>query len=240
MNDRSIVSNFTVHIPPPCHEEVGILHADDDILVVIKPSGLLSVPGRYLKDCVQHRVAFDYADAMIVHRLDLDTSGVMVLTRSKRAAQSLSRQFREREVGKEYVAVVWGRLDADSGTLDFPLAPDPVARPRHVVSAEGREAITDFEVEFRGANSTRVRLKPRTGRSHQLRVHLSHIGHPILGCDLYAHDEALKASARLMLHAERLSFRHPSNGDIVEFHAPAPFGRLSDEPGRMDRVTKSP
>ncbi len=224
MNHRSIVTEFTTHIPPPCHEQVEILHADDDILVVVKPSGLLSVPGRYLKDCVQHRVVFDYADAMIVHRLDLDTSGVMVLTRSKRAAQSLSRQFRERTVTKEYVAVVWGEIEPDAGRLDFPLAPDPVARPRHVVSAAGREAITDFVVEARNKSNTRVRLMPKTGRSHQLRVHLSYIGHPILGCDLYAHEPALRAAPRLMLHAEVLGFEHPVNRERVSFRSPAPFG----------------
>lgn len=217
------MTKFTEHIPPPCHEEVEILHVDADIVVVVKPSGLLSVPGRYVKDCLHYRMMFEYADVQVIHRLDLDTSGVMVLARSKRAAQSLSAQFREREVGKEYVAVVWGHVDPPIGTLDFPLAADPVQRPRHLVSKGGREAITDYEVQAQiGANS-RLRLKPLTGRSHQLRVHLAHIGHPILGCDLYAHSNAFKAADRLMLHAEKLTFKHPLSGKQLSFSTPPQF-----------------
>ncbi len=215
--------NFTEHIPPPCTEEVEILHADRDIVVAVKPSGLLSVPGRYLKDCMLHRMMYEFGDIHMVHRLDLDTSGVMVMARSKAAAQSLHKQFREREVDKEYVAIVWGEVQAKSGVLDFPLEPDPVNRPRHRVSENGREAITHYEGEGTVDGNTRLRLKPVTGRSHQLRVHTSHIGHPILGCDLYAHPEALNASERLMLHAETLGFSHPSTGERQAFHSKSPF-----------------
>ncbi|MDZ7684854.1 MAG: RluA family pseudouridine synthase [Gammaproteobacteria bacterium] len=232
---RKFMAEFTAHIPPPCDEAVNILHADDDLLVVVKPAGLLSVPGRFVKDCVLHRVIFDYADASIVHRLDLDTSGVMVLTRSKRAARSLSEQFRERRVDKEYVAIAWGHIEESRGTLDFPLGPDPINRPRHLVTSEGREAITDYEVgAFIGAH-TRVRLRPKTGRSHQLRIHLAHIGHPILGCDLYAHPDAFAAAGRLMLHAERLSFEHPASRERVTFAADAPF--LGVETACDDKVS---
>ncbi len=217
------MARFTTHIPPPCDEAVTVIHADDEVLVVVKPAGLLSVPGRFVKDCVLHRLVFDYPDAAIVHRLDLDTSGLMVLTRTLRSAQGLSAQFRERQVEKEYVALVWGRLDPASGTIDFPLAPDPVARPRHLVSEQGREAITHYEVLAVEAGSSRVLLRPKTGRSHQLRVHLSHLGHPILGCDLYAHPEAFAAANRLCLHASKLGFSHPATGEWVEFESPVPF-----------------
>ena len=113
-----VAEAFTSHIPAPCREEVEIVHVDDHLIVVNKPSGLLSVPGRYVKDCVLHRVFFEYADVSIVHRLDLDTSGLMVLARSKLAARELSRQFRERQVGKEYEAIVWGRVQAKEGEIN--------------------------------------------------------------------------------------------------------------------------
>lgn len=212
------MDNFTAHIPPPCHEEVEIVYVDDHLLVVNKPAGLLSVPGRFVKDCVHHRLLYEYADAAIVHRLDLDTSGLMVLTRSKLAAQEVSRQFRERLVKKEYIAMVWGRLDPETGRIDLPLSGDPTNRPRHRVEFEsGKEAITDYEVLCGTVDQSLVRLKPLTGRSHQLRVHLAHLGHPILGCDLYAHDAAFKAASRLMLHASKLSLVHPGSGDTVTF-----------------------
>jgi tRNA pseudouridine32 synthase/23S rRNA pseudouridine746 synthase len=217
------VSGFTQHIPPPCKEEVKIVFADDDILVVDKPSGLLSVPGRYLKDCVQHRVQFDFPDVRVVHRLDLDTSGLMVFALSKPAARELSRQFRQREVKKEYVAEVWGNVESD-GIIEARLAPDPVNRPRHLVDpARGKEAITRYEIAAVREDSTRLRLFPETGRSHQLRVHLAHIGHPILGCDLYAHEAAFKAAPRLMLHAACLSFLHPRSATRVEYDSAPDF-----------------
>jgi len=199
------------------------VHADDHVLVVDKPSGLLSVPGRYLKDSVLHRVIFDYPDVSVVHRLDLDTSGLLVLARSKHAARDLSGQFRDRQVEKQYVAVVWGEL-AQDGEIGLPLSADPERRPRHRVDPEhGKEAITAYEVIASGPDASRLRLRPRTGRSHQLRVHLAHIGHPILGCDLYAHDEALHAAPRLLLHASRLGFAHPGSGQPVAFASEPPF-----------------
>jgi len=199
------------------------VHADDHVLVVDKPSGLLSVPGRYLKDSVLHRVVFDYPDVAVVHRLDLDTSGLLVFARSKHAARDLSRQFRDRQVEKHYVAVVWGEL-AQGGQIDLPLSADPERRPRHRVDPEhGKEAITGYEVIAWGPAASRLRLTPRTGRSHQLRVHLAHIGHPILGCDLYAHEAALRAAPRLLLHASRLGFTHPGSGLPVAFASEPPY-----------------
>lgn len=225
------MANFTRHIPPPCHEEVRILFVDDHLLVVSKPAGLLSVPGRFVKDCVHHRMLYEYGDAAVVHRLDLDTSGLMVLTRSKRAAQEVSRQFRERLVKKEYTAVVWGGLEPKTGRIDLPLSGDPVNRPRHLVDFEsGRQAITDYEVLDESTDRSLVSLRPLTGRSHQLRVHLSHLGHPILGCDLYAHDAAFKAARRLMLHASRLSMAHPATGETLWFEDPSGFQAISGAP----------
>ncbi|XOV90798.1 MAG: RluA family pseudouridine synthase [Pseudomonadota bacterium] len=202
---------------------MGIVYDDDHLVVVVKPSGLLSVPGRYVKDCVTRRLVFDYADVDIVHRLDLDTSGLMVLARGKPAARELSRQFRERQVGKEYTALVWGPVQEVHGTINLPLGPDPVARPRHRVDPAGKSAVTHFEVEERSTAFSRLRLVPVTGRSHQLRVHLAHLGHPILGCDLYAHPAAFAAAPRLMLHASRLSFSHPVTGRRLSFENTAPF-----------------
>jgi tRNA pseudouridine32 synthase/23S rRNA pseudouridine746 synthase len=215
---------FTLHIPAPCREDVKIVHVDDSLVVVDKPSGLLSVPGRYVKDCVLHRVFFEYADVSIVHRLDLDTSGLMVLARSKLAARELSRQFRERQVTKEYEAIVWGRVGVKEGEIIAPLSPDPVNRPRHVVDVEhGKEAITRFTTLDAEGKRSRLLLRPLTGRSHQLRVHLAHIGHPILGCDLYAHKDAFEAAGRLMLHAAKLALAHPATGRQMTFEQPAAF-----------------
>ena len=211
-------SEFTHHVPAPCKEEVFVYYEDDDILVVDKPAGLLSVPGRFVKDSVLHRVVYDYPDATIVHRLDLDTSGLMVLALSKPAAIVLNRQFRERLVEKKYLAEVWGKVSAASGRIDLPIRSDPHARPRQMVDHDaGKNAITLYKVLEREPQSTRLLLTPITGRSHQLRIHLASIGHPILGCDLYAHEEAFKAFDRLMLHATCIAFYHPATKEHINF-----------------------
>jgi tRNA pseudouridine32 synthase/23S rRNA pseudouridine746 synthase len=196
---------------------------DEHVLVVAKPSGLLSVPGRFVKDCVLNRLLFDYPDARIVHRLDLDTSGLLVLARSSEATSDLSRQFREREIEKTYIAIVAGIVEQDAGEIDAPIAPDPVNRPRQLISPEGKSALTRFEVIARDDRDSRLALYPVTGRSHQLRIHLAHIGHPILGCDLYASPEALAASPRLLLHASELKLSHPVSGATLEFTCAQPF-----------------
>lgn len=206
-----------MHIPDPCAEEVEIVHVDDDILVVRKPAGLLSIPGRYVRDCVLHRMFFEYPDVLIVHRLDLATSGLMVLARSTRAARELSRQFRERAVEKTYEAQVWGKVVNPQGEIDAPLAPSS-RKPLHRVDFEhGKAALTRFVTLQTGADTSRVRLFPQTGRSHQLRVHMAYIGHPILGCDLYGHDRPRLAASRLMLHAAKLCFAHPENREWLTF-----------------------
>lgn len=217
-------SGYTGYVPPPCEEEVQVVYADDDILVVAKPAGLLSVPGRFVKDSVLQRVMFEFPDARIVHRLDLDTSGLMVLALTQAAVSELGRQFRERLVEKIYTADVWGKPDDTSGEIDLPMRPDPDNRPRQQIDVEaGKFALTRYELIEVLQNNARLLLAPVTGRSHQLRLHLAAIGHPILGCDLYAHKAALEASDRLCLHATRLRLFHPVTSDPVRFESEPPW-----------------
>ena len=205
-------------------EDIEIIYADDDLLVVNKPAGLLSVPGRIMKDCVLNRLKTDYPDVVVVHRLDLDTSGLLVLSQSRLATSDLNRQFRERAITKQYVAVVDGILEQDEGEIKLPIAPDPVNRPRQLIDhANGKSAHTRYQVIEQMGNRARLLLTPITGRSHQLRIHLAEIGHPILGCDLYAHDQALAASERLLLHASGLQFQHPSSKEQLNFKSDPPF-----------------
>lgn len=204
----------TYHIPPPCKKQVEVLYADEHILVVNKPEGLLSVPGKVVKDCLIGRLIFDYPTAAIVHRLDLDTSGLMVLALSKLALSMLNKSFRDRAIHKEYLAVVDGVIEDERGTIKFALSPDPERRPRQRVDQQsGKSAITHYELIScdRKKNLSRLLLKPETGRTHQLRIHLSATGHPILGCDLYAPADVLARSDRLLLHASRLAFLHPQS-----------------------------
>lgn len=209
---------------------LGWLHVDEALIAVCKPSGLLSVPGRGpdKADCVASRVMARYPDARVVHRLDMGTSGVMLFARGLAMQQALSRAFETRQVDKRYQAVVAGTVDADAGHIDLPLACDWPNRPRQQVDrSRGKPAWTDWQVLSRdgaGATATsRLRLMPRTGRSHQLRVHLQALGHPILGDELYAPPEVVALAPRLLLHAERLALRHPLNDRPWEVHAPVTF-----------------
>ena len=211
-----------VYAPPPDGPE--ILLADDDILVVSKPAGLLSVPGKGAgrEDCVIARLAARHAGVLLVHRLDLDTSGVMVFALTKASQASLGRQFEERRVKKGYVARVAGRLQPKVGRVDLPLCVDWPNRPRQKVDAQaGRPAVTDWRVVRSDAEESRVRLMPRTGRSHQLRVHMAEMGHPILGDPLYSEDAG--NWPRMMLHAESLRLRHPGTGVTMTFSSACPF-----------------
>jgi tRNA pseudouridine32 synthase/23S rRNA pseudouridine746 synthase len=220
----SFTDHYTHYSPPPCDEPLGILYIDEDIVVVNKPAGLLSVPGRLMKDCVLARLQIDFPGIRIVHRLDLDTSGLMVLGLTQRAVSDLNRQFRERLVNKIYTAEVFGHLAVATGEIDWPIGHDPVNRPRmRVDRLNGKAAMTHYQLIAQAEECARVQLSPITGRSHQLRLHLAHIGHPILGCDLYAHQRAFEAASRLMLHATQLSFLHPATGARRQFEAPAPF-----------------
>ena len=209
----------------PPQEPLVILHDDHEVLVVDKPPGLLSVPGKgpELADCLLARVQAAFPQALLVHRLDRDTSGVMVFALTPHAQRHLGLQFENRQTKKTYVARVWGRVEGDAGTVDLPLIVDWPNRPRQKVDrAEGRPAVTDWRVVRRAETETRMRLMPRTGRSHQLRVHMREIGHPILGDPFYAEGPA-RAFPRLMLHSETLQFRHPDGGRGQRFTARAPF-----------------
>ncbi len=213
----------TAYNPPT--DPLEILHEDHEIVVVNKPSGLLSVPGRgeHLADCLITRVQAVFPQALLVHRLDRDTSGVMVFALSPHAQRNLSMQFEKRSTKKTYVARVWGRLEPKTGTVDLPLIVDWPNRPRQMVDHEnGKPAITDWRVLRYGDNETRVRLMPRTGRSHQLRVHMLALGHPILGDPLYA-EGAAQDFPRLMLHSEELRIKHPESGKGMAFRAKVPF-----------------
>ncbi|MEN6542900.1 pseudouridine synthase [Parvibaculum sp.] len=214
------------HYAPPMEPYLEVLYRDDDILVLSKPSGLLHVPGKPVEhaDCLEARAQAAFPAAMTVHRLDKDTSGVVVMGLNRKAHAHLSQQFELRQTRKVYVARVWGRMSEDSGHIDLPIACDWPNRPKQMVDREnGRPAQTDWKVIEREASATRVALYPATGRSHQLRVHMLSLGHPILGDNFYAHEAAFAAADRLQLHAEYLSFRHPSQGRDCAFTAPCPF-----------------
>lgn len=212
---------------PPREPWLHILYQDAHIMVVNKPSGLLSVPGRLdeHKDSVMTRVQRDFPQAESVHRLDMATSGVMVVALTKAAERELKRQFREREPSKTYVACIWGHPEKEEGLVDLPLICDWPNRPKQMVCFEtGKAAQTEYQVlEYRADNSARVSLKPITGRSHQLRVHMLALGHPILGDNFYAHPEAKAMAARLLLHAESLTITHPAFGNAMTFRQPADF-----------------
>ena len=196
-------------------------------MVVNKPSGLLSVPGRLEehKDSVMTRIQRDYPQAESVHRLDMATSGVIVVALTKAAERELKRQFRERHPKKQYVARVWGHPSPAEGLVDLPLICDWPNRPKQKVCYEtGKPAQTEYEVvEYAADNTARVVLKPITGRSHQLRVHMLALGHPILGDRFYASPEARAMAPRLLLHAEMLTITHPAYGNSMTFKAPADF-----------------
>jgi tRNA pseudouridine32 synthase/23S rRNA pseudouridine746 synthase len=214
--------------PPPA---IAPLYFDDTLLILDKPSGLLAVPGRGpgKADCLSARVQARYPDALIVHRLDMATSGLMVMARGPAAQRALSMAFAARAVKKRYIALVAGRLQAASqswGLIDLPLVGDWPNRPRQIVDHQlGKPSLTRWRVLGHDENGawTRVELEPVTGRSHQLRVHLRELGHPILGDDLYAPPEARDMAPRLLLHAAWLSFAHPATGERLAFECPAPF-----------------
>ena len=209
----------------PPQEPLDILHQDHEVLLVNKPSGLLSVPGRgaHLADCLIGRIQAVFPEALLVHRLDRDTSGVMIFALTPQAQRHLGLQFEKRMTKKTYVARVWGEMAEKSGTVDLPLIVDWPNRPlQHVDHENGKPAVTDWKVMRVGKGETRVRLTPHTGRSHQLRVHMKEIGHPILGDPFYATGPA-RDYPRLMLHSEVLQFRHPDGGKGMRVRAKVPF-----------------
>lgn len=211
---------------PPLDPYLNVLYQDDDILVLDKQSGLLTVPGKdpSLWDCVEYRARQTWPTAGIVHRLDKDTSGVLVMALNKRAHGRIGSQFEHRKTTKSYVARVAGLIEADSGLVDLPLATDWDNKPRQRVDYEnGRPSQTEWSVIEREADVTRVRLHPLTGRTHQLRVHMKAIGHVILGDAFYGDSASFAAAPRLQLHAAELGFTHPTSGEFMVFTAPTPF-----------------
>lgn len=205
---------------PPCREELVILRREPNFLLINKPTRLLSVPGRHPqnRDSVISRLATEFPGAAIVHRLDFDTSGIMVVPLNKAALSHISKQFQARSVRKTYTAVVAGLVQNDAGVIDLPIAPDMENRPKYKICTQsGRHSVTEFTVVSRDPSNqtTRVLLHPLTGRSHQLRLHMQAVGHPILGCEFYADEVALKKSPRLLLHATELVFDHPITGELV-------------------------
>ncbi|HET8748353.1 MAG TPA: pseudouridine synthase [Ramlibacter sp.] len=206
----------------------GLIYVDEHLLVLDKPAGLLAVPGRGedKQDCLSARAQRLWPDALVVHRLDMATSGLFLMGRGLHMQRVLSRAFAERAVQKRYEAVVDGRVGAvgEQGTIALPLAADWPRRPLQKVDPEhGRPSTTHWRVLEVGEDSTRLALEPVTGRSHQLRVHLLAIGHPILGDALYAPPTVLARAPRLLLHACALRLAHPASGEPLAFDSPAPF-----------------
>ena len=212
---------------PPQEPWLDLVYRDDYIAVVNKPSGLLSVPGNQPQyyDSAMSRVKEKYGFCEPAHRLDMATSGILLFALSKAADRELKRQFREREPKKYYQALVWGHLEHDHGVVELPLICDWENRPRQKICFErGKRAVTFCDVLQRYPNNTtRVKLTPITGRSHQLRLHMLALGHPILGDKFYAHPQAKALSPRLCLHAESLQIQHPITGETMGFTAPVGF-----------------
>ena len=222
MNNRT-----SYHTPPKYLPQViPVIYHDDYIVVLDKPSGLLSVKGIGPDkiDCLAVRVASAIEGARIVHRLDMDTSGVLVMARDTDTHRELSRQFQDREVEKKYIAEVGGVVDEEGGFIDIPIRKDMEHPPMQCVDYErGKPSQTHWRVASRKENSTLLELRPTTGRSHQLRIHLREIGHPILGDELYAPPEVFALSPRLMLHSHALTITHPDTSERATFTANCPF-----------------
>ena len=218
--------NSTFVYNPPMEPFLEILYEDDKIVVVNKPSGILSVPGKAAEhnDSILSRVRKTAPDAEAVHRLDMSTSGIIVVAKNKDAAGRLGKQFQERQTRKLYYAWVWGVMTTEMGRVNKPLCVDWLNRPMQRVDyVNGREAITDYICIARESDRSFVRLHPHTGRSHQLRVHMKELGHPILGDHLYAPAEARDIVPHLQLHAGYLAFHHPKTMELMEFNHLPPF-----------------
>lgn len=208
----------------PPKEPLIYLYIDDDLIIVEKPSDLLSVPGKTEPDCLEARIRADYPESLTIHRLDMATSGVMVFARNANAQRHIGLQFEKRMTEKTYIARVSGHVKANQGQVDLPLITDWPNRPKQMVCPErGKPSLTGWKILEHEEKNTRLALYPKTGRSHQLRVHMLAIGHPILGDRLYADEETFMAAPRLQLHAHTLRLRKPTGGKWVDFESPCPF-----------------
>ena len=219
-------------IVPLCDETIDVLYQDEDLLLINKPSGLLTLSGKHPlnKDSVHFRLVKDYPTATMIHRLDFGTSGILIVALNKAVNAHIGKQFQAHSVCKTYMAILHGDVVADSGCIDLPIAKDRPNFPLQKICYEsGKPAVSHYEVVERlcgclgEVDSTRVLFKPVSGRTHQLRIHSRELGHPILGCDLYASDEAFFMADRLMLHATRIEFDHPVTGKRINAYSPCPF-----------------
>lgn len=215
-------------IVPVCHDEIEILYQDEHLLLINKPTGLLSLSGKHPlnKDSVHFRLVQDFPSATLLHRLDFGTSGIMVVALNKSVNGHITKQFQARTVAKSYTALLQGYLSDEEGVIEFPIAKDKPNFPLQKICFEtGKAALTHYQVveRLKMPVATKVVFTPVSGRTHQLRIHSQQIGHPILGCDLYASDEAFFMAPRLMLHATTLTFDHPVTHERVEGVCPCPF-----------------
>jgi len=215
-------------VAPPCADDITILYQDDAILLINKPSGLLSLSGKnpLNLDSVHYRLVQQFPMALLLHRLDFGTSGIMIVALNKAVAAHINRQFQARTVVKTYQAVLAGHVAADEGDIQFPLAKDPINFPKlKVCFATGKAASSHYQVLERQVepDTTRVLFTPSTGRTHQLRIHSAGLGHPILGCDLYGTQESEGMANRLLLHATGVKFDHPVSGDRFSRIIDCPF-----------------
>ncbi len=210
---------------PPAIPWLDIRYQDRDIIVLNKPSGLLSNPGRAENtfDCAINRLLQRYPEAILVHRLDCATSGIMVFALNKKAESNIKTQFQNRMTEKYYVALVQGVMQQDSGKIELAMKADKANPPLQMLAEDGKNATTYFEVLERRDNATLVKLKPVTGRTHQLRLHMQSLGHTILGDDFYGDEANIAASKRLCLHAEHLQFTHPYCQQLINFYSKHPF-----------------
>jgi tRNA pseudouridine32 synthase / 23S rRNA pseudouridine746 synthase len=215
-------------IVPVCHDDIDILYQDEYLLLINKPSGLLSLSGKHPlnNDSVHFRLVQDFPTATLLHRLDFGTSGIMVVALNKQVNAHITKQFQARSVAKSYTALLHGHLAGDEGVIDFPIAKDKPNFPLQKICFEtGKAALTNYQVVERLTEpfATKVTFTPVSGRTHQLRIHSQQIGHPILGCDLYASDEAFFMAPRLLLHATTLAFDHPVTAERVQGVCVCPF-----------------
>jgi len=219
-------------IVPLCEEEIEVLYQDQHLLLINKPSGLLTLSGKHPlnKDSVHLRLVKDFPTATMVHRLDFGTSGLLIVALNKAVNAHIGKQFQAHNISKTYTAILQGDVIAQSGCIDMPIAKDRPNFPLQKICYEtGKPAVSHYDVverlsDYRGKPvSTRVIFKPVSGRTHQLRIHSRELGHPILGCDLYATDEAFFMADRLMLHATRIEFDHPVSGKRINGFSPCPF-----------------